>query len=147
MWYVQICGVGKIQYCIPEITSLRINLLGLGGIMDICMSQRWQGTLTVIIEKSNDSGSSQTAYANAANFNFVASILEAFRALERSPATPPGSLCITVFLNRLNTFSETIAQFLKTLNTNLRRVNQFVKTTQILLKTDFFHQTVNTAIK
>ena len=39
----------------------------------------------------------------------------------------------TVFLNPLNTFSETIAQFLKTLNTSLRRVNHFVKTTQILL--------------
>ena len=53
---------------------------------------------------------------------------------------------ITVFLNRLNTFSETIAQFLKTLNTNLRQVNNFVKTPQIFLKTDFLHQTVNTAI-
>ena len=53
----------------------------------------------------------------------------------------------TVLLNRLNTFSETIAQFLKTLNTNLRRVNNFVKTPQILLRTDFFHQTINTAIK
>ena len=41
----------------------------------------------------------------------------------------------TVFLNRLNTFSETIAKFLKTLNTNLRKVNNFVKTPEILLKT------------
>ena len=44
----------------------------------------------------------------------------------------------TVFLNRLNTFSETIATFLKTLNVNLRRVKHFVIDPQILLKTDYF---------
>ena len=52
----------------------------------------------------------------------------------------------TVFLNCLNTFSETIAQFLKTLRANLERVYHFVKTPQItalktmfsLLKTVFF---------
>ena len=40
-----------------------------------------------------------------------------------------GSYFLTIlqyFLNRLNTFSETIAQFLKTLNTNLRRVTVFL---------------------
>ena len=41
----------------------------------------------------------------------------------------------TVFLNCLNTFSETIAQFLKTLETNLKRVYHFVKTPQISFET------------
>ena len=41
---------------------------------------------------------------------------------------------VLVILNRLNTFSETIAQFLKTQNTKLKKANHFVKSTQMSFK-------------